>query len=80
MKKYEILIDGKASNSYVRGRINGMIFVLTGMPEVSFGYAKSKDGVEWVMCYVATEEQHKAVVECLEKHYPKAFVGWKEVE
>lgn len=79
MKTYEVLIDSRTTNQYVNGRISGIIYMLTGMPEIEMAWGEEKFNT--VMPFKATEEQSKAVHECLNKMYaPKFYVGIREVE
>jgi hypothetical protein len=81
MKTYEMLINGApATNDYIRGRISGFITVLTDMPDMTYGWVCDKTEREWITKYIATEEQHKAIVACIEKYYSNAFAGVRVIE
>ena len=81
MKTYEMLINGApATNDYIRGRISGFITVLTGMPDMTYGWTTDKTTRDWLTKYIATEDQHKAIKACIEKYYPDAYVGVRVIE
>lgn len=80
MKTYLIYIDGKKTNTYIRGRISGMIYVLTGQPEMTFGWAKARGDIHYMTKVVATEEQLTAITDCIKKVYPDAILLVKEKE
>ena len=80
MKIYEIFINRRMVNDYIIGRINGYIYILTGMPEIEYGWGVSEDGKDCFIRYKATEEQNRSVVECIEKNYSKAFAGIRVIE
>lgn len=78
MKTYEVVIDRNGSNSYVWGRISGIIYMLTDMPEIEMGWGKDENAV--MLPFKATEKQADAIHELLTKMYPKWYVGMKEIE
>lgn len=78
MKTYEILIDGRFANDYIQGRISGIIHALTGMPDEGYAW-RSMDRIEWFTRFDATIEQYLTIKEELNKLYPKAVVGIREV-
>ena len=78
MKTYKILINSKLTNNYINGRISGIIYVLTGMPKK--GYPIWNGDLDTVMRFDATEEQAKAVADCVNNLYPNIYVGMREVE
>jgi hypothetical protein len=78
MKTYEILIDSRLTNKYINGRINGIIYVLTGMPKKQYRW--EVDERDTTMWFDATEEQAKAVADCLNNLYPNIYMGMREVE
>ena len=69
-KIYEVVIDGKKTNEYIRGRISGMSYILTGMPEKVYGWGYRKDKDEWVWLFGATKELYQTVIDAIEKVYP----------
>ena len=79
MKMYEMLIEGMATSEYIRGRISGIIYALSGMPKKGYGWRVEADGRDWFLCFNATEDQKRSIVECIETLYPKAFMGVREV-
>lgn len=76
-KTYEILVNTKLANNYIQGRMMGIIYVLSGMPKKE--YPIWVDGYDATMRFDATEEQSKAIHDCLNNLYPNAYVGMKEV-
>ena len=81
MKTYEMLINGApATNDYIRGRISGFVTVLTGMPDMTYGWTTDKTTRDWLTKYTATEEQHEAIKACIEKYYPDAYAGVRVIE
>lgn len=78
MKTYEILIDGRSANEYIQGRISGIIHALTGMPDKGYPW-RTLDHIEWTTRFDATEEQYLTIQKELNKIYPKAFVGIREI-
>jgi hypothetical protein len=79
MKTYEILVDGRRANDYIKGRISGIVDALTGMPEVRYCWKSVNDGIEWTLNFDATEEQRRSVMEALNKCHFDAFVGIREI-
>ena len=79
MKTYELLINGNVVNDYILGRISGIIYVIAGMPEVAYAWRITEDHKNCTVKYDATEEQHKAIIECIDKNYPKALGGVREI-
>jgi hypothetical protein len=80
MKTYEVLLHGPAMNDYIKGRINGIIYALSGMPEKEYAWTMSKNTPDVTMRFDATEEQCEAIVSSLNKLYSKAFLGVRVVE
>ena len=81
MKAYQIILDGNKVNSgYIRGRISGMIHVLTGQPKMSYGWAKPIGEKNWMTGAMATEDQIAAITDCIEMAYPYAILSVKEKE
>jgi hypothetical protein len=78
-KTYEILIEGRLTNDYIRGCIRGIIYALTGMPEEAYVWGQREIGAEWTMCFDATEAEYRSVWGAVNKLYPKAFIGIKEI-
>ena len=79
-KTYRLIIDGVATNDYIRGRISGMIDVLTGQPEIGYGWCMARGDVHWMTAFSANDEEYKSVIECVEKYYPNAILLVKEKE
>lgn len=66
MNTYKINLSGDKLNSYIRGRIHGIIWVLTGMPEMMYANKMHPDG-SWDLRFDATEEQYDTVVNAINK-------------
>ena len=75
MKTYNIIIDGIKTNTYIRGRISGMTYVLTGQPEQSFAWRTAPGDIHWMYKVLATEEQIIAITDCVKKVYPNAILA-----
>ena len=75
MKTYKIVIDGTKVSDYIRGRISGMIYVLTGQPEKGFAWRTVAGHGHWIMLVLATEEQIAAITDCVKKVYPEAILA-----
>jgi hypothetical protein len=65
----EVVIDVNA-NEYIRGRISGITYVLTGMPEQTFGWRQREEGSDYDWFFVATQEQYQTIIDTIEKLYP----------
>ena len=79
-KTYQLVADDYTTTTFVRGRISGMIYVLTGQPEKDYGWTKAPGDVHWITRFIADAEQYKAVIDCVEKKYPNTILHVKEVE
>lgn len=80
MKTYKIYVDGNKTNDYIRGRISGMIYVLTGQPEMTYGWCTARGGVHLLTRVDVEAEQMEAIKNCINKVYPDAILLVKEVE
>ena len=80
MKTYEMLLHGPATNDYIKGRISGIIHVLTGMPEKQYVWMGYTDNPDLRVRFDATQEQCEAIRACIGKLYSKAFMGVRVVE
>ena len=79
METYEVLLNRWLMNDRIEGCIAGVIYVLTGMPEDS-GYVTIKDGRDAMIQFDATEDQAKAVAQCVNNLYPDVYAGMKMAE
>lgn len=70
MKTYQIIIDDAELNDFQRGRISGIIYCLTGMPEVMCAWYRTSGDNGYEIPYHATEEQHRQVVDVIAKSFP----------
>lgn len=80
MKTYEILVNKISVSDYAMGQINGIIHAITGMTKREYPWIVSECGMYWELEYRATEEQHKMIVEFLDKFYSRDYNGAKRVE
>lgn len=79
MHTYEILLNPKAVNQFMMGRIGGVVYVLSGRPKREYAWVQDDDcDLTWM--FEATEGQADEIRECLNEMYPKAFVGMRVVE
>lgn len=74
MKTFKIVIDGLKTNEYMRGRISGMIYVLTGQAHRGYAWRKAPGDNHWIMQVLATDEQIVTISECIEKVYPDVIM------
>lgn len=74
--KYYVVIDGKETTTYTRGRINGIIYVLSGMPAMSYGYYQegTEDHVNFVTAFEGDEEMLRKIVNVIDDIYPGVIV------
>lgn len=69
MGTYSITLSGEHLNEYIEGRISGMIYVLTGMPNSRYAWRKHEDDERSYLNFKATEEQYNAICEAIDKTY-----------
>lgn len=79
MKTYKIFVDCRTANDYDRGRISGLIHVLTGMPKREYAWERNNN-YDWTKMFDAEKEQSWAVADCLNRMYPTTYMGMMEVE
>ena len=74
--KYYIVVDGKKTTEYTRGRINGMIYVLSGMPAMSYGYTRraSDDHEHYITAFEGDEIMLQTIVKTINEVYSDAIV------
>ena len=76
---YEIGLDGEMLNDYMRGRISGMIHILTRKPNKSFPWESNDDRDRWFVTTLCSEEVFKEIVETIEHDYPGCIVETRVV-
>lgn len=79
MHTYEILLNHSPGNDYIRGRISGVVYVLSGRPKREYAWIWDCE-LDWTWMFEASEEQANVIQECLNKMYPNTFVGMRQVE
>ena len=77
---YEIVFDGTKQNDYVRGRISGMIYILTRKPKVGFPWRNKEVGTRWIVTTQCSEEVFKEIIETIEHVYPGVIVETRQVD
>lgn len=73
--KHAIAINTKMLNDYQIGRISGIVYCLSGMPEKEFGHTVDTSTDTRVIHYLCDEEQHKNIVDTIERKYPGVIKG-----
>lgn len=76
---YEIVIDAEKVNDYIRGRINGMIYILTRKPDMSFGWSNNLAHNRWLTKVQCSDETFKEIVETINHVYPEVIIETKKV-
>lgn len=76
---YEIVLDAEKTNTYIRGRINGMIYILTRKPDMSWGWSCKKGDNRWFTKTQCSEEVFKEIIETIEHVYPGVIVETRVV-
>lgn len=71
---YEIVFDATKLNTYQRGRISGMIYILTRKPDKSFAWKGRLKPKRWSVFTVCTDEQYKEIVSTIEHVYPGVII------
>lgn len=79
MKTYELLVDGRRANAYIRGRFLGIIQGLTGVIEWNYAWKTDQHETEWTIKFDATEEQYAAIMKYLNEDPTGAYVGCREI-
>ena len=75
MKIYEILVDTRFTDEYERGQISGIIQAIAN----DYVEVEVIENAEWSVRFNATEEQSSTIMELLNEHHNKAFVGIREI-
>ena len=76
---YEIVIDAEKVNDYIRGRINGMIYILTRKPDMSFGWSSKRAHNRWLTKTQCSEETFNEIIKTIEHVYPGVIVESQKV-
>lgn len=77
---YEIVLDKEKLNDYKKGRISGMIYVLSGKPYKAFAWARKKDDTHYYAVTKCTEEQFKEIVDTIEDVYPGVIIKAEKIK
>lgn len=65
-----VMLDSRKLNDYQKGRISGIIYALSGMPEKTYPWRMHKDSVYWIATFDGTDKQYCAVIDAIERAYP----------
>ena len=68
MKHIIRIIPCEKLNEYIQGRISGIIYALSGMPEIGYAWMRRTNGVEY-MRFDCTDEQFALIKETIGKLY-----------
>lgn len=79
MKTFMIEVDLEKLNDFQKGRISGMIYCLTGMPEKMCAWYRKKDSQLRRIPYHGTVEQHLQVISEIEKNFPGILMRETEI-
>ena len=79
MKTYEMLVDGRRVNSYIRGRFIGIIQGVTGTTELKYSWETDENVLEWTIRFDATEEQYQTIMKYLNEDPTRSFVGCRKI-
>lgn len=75
MTNFVIHLDNTRLNDYQIGRINGIIWALTGMPEHRYPIRMSTDKTVCQMTFETDADGMYAVQKAINKLYPDVFVS-----
>lgn len=76
---YEIVLDGAILNDYMRGRISGMIYILTRKPDRGFPWRSNEIHDLWYITTQCSEETFNEIVETINRVYRGAIVETRRV-
>ena len=68
MKHMIKLFPCEKLNEYIQGRISGFIHILSGMPEMSYSWMRSGEGIE-TLRFDCTDEQFALIKATIDKQY-----------
>ena len=71
---YEIILNEKQLNEYQIGRISGIVYVLSGMPERGYPIMRHKGDDRCSMFFIGNSDILYKVQETINKLYPGAMV------
>lgn len=71
---YEIVLDGKKTSDYIRGRISGIIYVLTRKPDKGFPWKCERTENRWTLTTVCSEEVFNDIIETINRVYPGVII------
>ena len=70
----KIILDEEQLTPYKLGRIIGMVYVITDMPDMMHGREARKDDNRMILAFKCTDVQYQAAVEVIEKVYPGVII------
>ena len=76
---YEIVLDGDCLNDYMRGRISGMVYILTRKPDKGFPWKSREADNQWIVTTQCSEEVFKEIFETIDRVYWGAIVSTRLV-
>lgn len=71
---YEIVLDGSRLNDYMRGRISGMIYILTRKPDKTFPWKCRETDDRLYLTTQCSAEVFDEIIETIEHVYPGVMV------
>lgn len=71
---YKIVLDGKKTSDYIRGRISGIIYVLTRKPDKGFPWKCEQTENRWTLTTVCSEEVFNDIIETINRVYPGVII------
>lgn len=71
---YEIILNENMLNEYQIGRISGIAYVLSGMPEKGYPFKRHQDGGRCSMFFEGNVEILYEVQKTIDKLYPGVMV------
>ena len=70
MKKlHKIVFDRYHMNEYIRGRVSGIMWSLSGMPDNGYPWVKPGKSISWEICVECTVEEFDNIVNAINKLY-----------
>lgn len=78
-KIYEIVLDGAKLNDYQRGRISGMVYILTRKPDKGFPWKSMVADNRWIVTTQCSEDVFKEIIETINRVYWGAIVETRQV-
>ena len=75
MRTYAIELRRDKLNEFKIGRISGIIWALTGMPEQEYAWTESEDGTVCTMIFETDADGMCLVHDTIEKWYPGVIIS-----